>query len=577
MMKGMVTRIMASKLWWIFLLLAVGGINFIASTLHQRFDLTKEKRYTLSKTTKQLLRGLNGPVKVEVLVEGSELPAEVKRLQNAVREFLANCKEYSKGQLSVVFRNPYEGLGGDSLQVLMEDSLFQKYGLFPSTIDAPEKVGDKIAISKVIHGAILSYGDTAMGVNLLQGVKGYGTEKEQRAALYNDIEASLEYKFANAIQKITAVQRPSVGYVLGNGESWGYNVDDAVRTLLANYNLDTVNIKTDPYIPAEFDALVIMKPTIPFTDNDKLKIDQYVMNGGKVFWMIDNMYAEFDSLYQSGGFTAFDRGLNLDDLLFKYGVRINQNLLQDMQCDKLPQMSSNPGNKEQRLVDWPFFPILNGVNHPVSKNLDGVRAMFPNTIDTVKAAGIRKTILLTSSKNARVKTVPAIVDFEFMEIAPDSKQFTLNDIPAAVLLEGKFSSFYANTVSQEQIDTLAAYNVPFKRIAEKESKMIVVADGDVAMNQFSQMNGPLPMGTNLFTKYTFANKDFFINSLEYLVNPSNILETRAKEFTLRLLDPKKVESGKTTWQLINIALPVLLVILAGFVYQQLRKRKYAGA
>lgn len=576
-MKESMTRLLSSKFWWVFLLLFIAAVNILAGWLHYRIDLTKEKRYTISSPTRRVLGSLKGPVNVEVLIAGKSMPAEVKRLQNTIREFLADCKEYAGSKLRVQFKNPYEGLGsGDSAQLKMEEELYRKYGLFPSTIDAPEKVGDKIEISKIIHGAIVHYADTSVGVNLLAGVKGYGTEREQRAALYNDIEATLEYKFASAIQKVTAETRPLVGYALGNGEGWGYNVDDMVRTLIGSYDFDTVNLKTEPVIDKQFDALIILKPTKPFTDNEKLKIDQYVMNGGKVLWMIDNMYAEFDSLYQSGGFTAYDRGLNLDDILFKYGVRINQNLLQDMQCDKLPQMSATPGNQEQRLVDWPFFPVLNGTNHPISKNLDGVRAMFPNTIDTVKANGIKKTYLLHSSNHARIKTAPAIVDFEFMEIAPDMKQFTIKDTPVAVLLEGKFSSLYANTVSAAQMDSLAAYNHPFKRSADKESKQIVVADGDLAMNQFSQMSGPLPMGTNLFTKYTFANKSFIENALEYLVNPSTILETRGKEFTLRLLDPVKVENQKSTWQLINIVLPVLLVILAGFIYQQIRKRKYTA-
>jgi gliding-associated putative ABC transporter substrate-binding component GldG len=203
------------------------------------------------------------------------------------------------------------------------------------------------------------------------------------------VEATLEYKFASAIQKITSTSKPLIGYALGNGEIWGPTVDDAVRTLIHDYRFDTVNLKLIPYIPSAFNALVILKPTKTFSDEDKLKIDQYVMRGGKIFWMIDNMYAEFDSLYKSHGFIAFDRGLNLEDILFRYGVRLNENLLQDMQCDKMGQI--DPNTQQTRLVDWPFFPILNGTNNPISKNLDGVRAMFPNTLDTVKADGIKKT------------------------------------------------------------------------------------------------------------------------------------------------------------------------------------------
>jgi gliding-associated putative ABC transporter substrate-binding component GldG len=413
-----------------------------------------------------------------------------------------------------------------------------------------------------------------MGINFLQGIKNYGTSEEERRQLYNEAESKLEYKFGSVIQKITAKEKPNVAYALGHGEGWGYNVDDAVRTLFSEYNFDTFNIKQAPFIPSVIHALVILKPTEPFSDRDKLKIDQYVMQGGKVFWMIDNMYAEFDSLYKSQGFIAYDRGLNLEDILFNYGARINQVLLQDMQCDKLPQMGSSSGDK--RLVDWPFFPILNGTDHPISKNLDGVRAMFPSTVDTVEAPGIKKTFLLVSSNNSRVLSAPAKIDFEFMQIAPDERLFNKKQIPVAVLLEGNFKSLYTGRVSKPVADSLASYNMPFRSVSTGAGKMILVADGDIAMNQFSQFAGPLPMGTNVFTQYTYANKDFFMNSMEYLVNQTNILETRAKEFTLRLLDPRKSTEEKSKWQLINIAVPIFLVILFGLIYQQIRKYRFAS-
>lgn len=380
----------------------------------------------------------------------------------------------------------------------------------------------------------------------------------------------------HAIEKVVSEKKPIIGYALGHGEAFGYNINDAFLTLRGSYNADTINISQIPFIPSQLDALVILKPTLRFSESDKLKIDQYIMRGGKIFWMIDVMYAEFDSLYKSDGFVAFDRGLNLDDLLFRYGARINQNLLQDMQCDQLGQMSGNQNNPQQRLVDWPFFPVLNGTDHPISKNLDGVRAMFPNTVDTVKAQGIKKTFLLKSSSNARVLSTPAKVDFEFLQIAPEAKFFTVRDTSVAVLLEGKFQSFYDGRVSKSIADSFTSYGIPFINKSEKDGKMIVVADGDIATNQVSQQDGPMPMGYNFFTRHTFANKDFFLNSLEYLVNPSDILKTRAKDYTLRLLDPVKTKDQKTLWQIINIAAPIFLIVLFGFIYQQTRKRKYSA-
>ena len=550
-------------------------VNFLASSFHSRLDLTKEKRYTLSKATKQLLKNLNEPVVIDVFVHKKNLPSEVKKLENSINEFLLNCKDYGKNNLQFKFLNPYEGLP-DSLHKRLEDSLYYFYGIYPSVLSAPEKVGDELEISKLIHGAVIKYRDTAIGVDLLEGQKSFGTKKEERAALYNNVEATLEYKFMHAVEKIVSEKKPIIGYALGNGEAFGYNVNDAFVTLRSNYNTDTINIRQVLSIPTQLDALVILKPTLQFSEADKLKIDQYAMQGGKIFWMIDVMYAEFDSLYKSKGFIAFDRNLNLDDLLFKYGARINQNLLQDMQCDQLGQMSGNQDNPQQRLVNWPFFPVLNGTNHPISKNLDGVRAIFPNTIDTVKALGIKKTFLLRSSTNARVLSTPAKVDFEFLQIAPDANLFIVRDVPVAVLLEGKFQSLYTGRISKTMADSLASHGFPFITKSKKEAKMIVVADGDIATNQVSSQDGPMPMGYNFFTRHTFANKDFFLNSLEYLVNPSDILETRAKDYTLRLLDPVKIKDQKTLWQFINIGLPVLLLMLFGFIYQQIRKRKYAA-
>ncbi|MFL5808760.1 MAG: gliding motility-associated ABC transporter substrate-binding protein GldG, partial [Flavisolibacter sp.] len=555
---------------WVIMVIGLLAINFLASLFHKRFDLTEEKRYSLSRPTKDLLKNLNEPVRVEVFLKG-DYPAGFKKLANSVQEFLQECKEYGNANFQYEFTDPFKGLSDSSRQYLM-DSVNYYYGIPALNLQAPSKVGDEQTQKLVLPGAIIHYRDTTIGVNLLKGERSFGTEPEQLAALYNNVEASMEYKFASAIQKLTIEQRPKVGYALGNGEGWGYNVDDVVRTLIKSYDFDTINIRKTQFIP-QVDALVILKPTIPFTDADKIKIDQYVMHGGKVFWMIDNMYTEFDSLYKSQGFIAFDRGLNLEDILFNYGVRINQTLLQDMQSDKLPQVSTN-GSEQQRLVDWPFFPVLNGTNHPITKNLDGVRAMFPTTLDTVEAEGIKKTFLLESSSNARLLEAPARIDFEFLQIAPDIKEFQRKNVPVAALLEGKFSSLYAGRIPKSFRDSMSARNYPFINSDAAPNKMIVVSDGDIAMNQFSASSGPLPMGMNVFTRYTFANKDFFQNCMDYLVNPTDILQTRAKEFTLRLLDPKRTEAEKSKWQLINIALPVLLVILFGFFYQQLRRYQF---
>lgn len=559
---------------WIFLVIALIAVNLIAAQFHYRADLTQEKRYSLTKPTRQLLSGLEEEVRVDVLMAGEDLPAVVRKFRNALNEFLHEAKEYGGTRFQFRFMNPYDEVNDTTQVRVLEDSIYARYGLYPMVLNAPGKVGDNLEIKKLIHGAIIHYKDRSVGVDFLKGVPSYGTEAEQLAALYNQVEASLEYNIASNLQKITTDQKPSVGYALGNGEAWGYNVDDAVRTMIQNYNFDTINLRQASYIPSELDALVVLKPTESFADAEKLKIDQYVMNGGKVFWLIDNMFAEFDSLYKTQGFVAFDRNLNLEDLLFNYGVRLNQTLLQDMQSDKLPQVSTAGDQQQQRLVDWPFFPILNGTDHPISKNLDGVRSMFPTTIDTVEAANVQKTFLLRSSNNTRLLNAPAKIDFEFLQIAPDAQLFREKNVPVAVLLEGNFRSLYTGRIPKAYADAMQAAGRPVKTTSGELNKMIVVADGDIATNPYSQFSGPLPMGSNVFTRYTYANKDFFLNSLEYLVNPSDILQARAKEYSLRLLDPQKVNEERSLWQFITVGLPILVIILFGLIYQRIRKHKY---
>ncbi len=563
-----------SRFGWIIVLGIVIIVNIIGAIVHKRIDLTSEKRYTLSSASKEILRKLDDPVTVQLFFKG-EFPAGYRRLADGVIEFLEEMKEEANGKLIIRNSDPFEGLT-DSTAARFRDSLQYFFGIPATTLQAPSKVGDELTQKVVLPGAIIQYRDTSIGVNLLQGVKAFGTEPEQLAALYNAIEATLEYKFSSAIQKATTETAPLIGYAVGNGEGWGYNVDEAVRTLFNEYSFDTVNIPQAAFIPEEFDALIILKPTITFSSADKLKIDQYVMRGGRVFWMIDNMFAEFDSLRNSNGFIAFDRQLNLEDLLFRYGARINQNLLQDMDCDKLPQVSGSAEDGQQRrLVDWPFFPLLNGTDHPITKNLDKVRAIFPNTVDTVAAQGIKKTFLLRSSNNARILTTPAKIDFTFFQIAPSADLFTVKDTGVAVLLEGQFRSLFTGRLSSTAADTLNRIGRPFIGQATQPGKMIIVADGDIAINEFHPTQGPLPMGFNQYIPFMYANREFYSNCLEYLVNPSDILSTRSKEYTLRLLDPMLVREQKSKWQMINIVLPVIITILFAVIFQSLRKRRFA--
>lgn len=563
-------KLLSSKYGLLFLLIAIIVANFIASIWHYRFDLTEEKRYTLSAPVKKLLNNLDEKVNIDVFLEG-DMPAGFRKLSNATKELLENFKEIGKSNIKFVFKKPFGGLN-DSAKANLMDSL-QQMGLSPMNVKAQTKEGEGKEERFIYPGAILSYKNRVMAVDFLQGqsaVNGINS--------LNNAEALLEYKLANAIHKLVLDSLPVVGYLLGNGEPFNETVYDLVqRNLKKNYGFAFLPIDEVKAIPLVFNAIVIVKPTQKFNDQQKLKIDQYIMHGGKVMWMIDNLYAEMDSLRRvQNEFIAFDRGLNLEDQLFKYGVRINQDLVQDLNSDKTPSVVGTMGGKPQiELLPWPYFPLLSNYNgHPIAKNLDYILSQFPNSLDTVKAPGVTKTFLLTTSESSRTLTTPAIVSWSSIQNEEDLKKFNKSFIPIAVLLEGKFNSVFSNRLSSAMNDSLNAIQQPFAAQSPTDNKMIVVADGDIALNAVTKQEGSLQMGKNPYTKYQYANTDFVMNSIEYLVDNSGMLELRGKDYTLRLLDKKKLDESKTMWQSINIILPVLLIIICGFIYQYARKRKY---
>jgi ABC-2 type transport system permease protein len=563
-------KILATKYWWILLLLLLVLINFAASYFPVRADLTAEKRFTLSNPAKKMLKAMNGQVNITVFLDG-DMPKDFKKLRNSTNELLKEFKEYGKSNIKFVFKKAGEGLT-DSAKTYFLDSI-ATLGIKGYNINAQVKEGEGTEQRQVVPGALLAYKGRVMAVDLLSGQSDALDESS-----INRVEATLEYKFASTIQQITKDSIPVVGYLLGNGEEFSQRIKDMVdHNLRKKYNFFFLPIDSVPAIPAVFNAIIVNKPTRKFTEEQKLKLDQYTMQGGKLIWMIDNLYAEMDSLQRSKNeFIAFDRGLDIEDLLFKYGVRINLDLVQDLNCDKIPSVVGNVGGKPQiQLLPWPYFPLLSGnTNNAISKNLDYVLSQFPNSLDTIKADGIKKTFLLTTSDASRILNTPAKVSWNSIQTAEDVKTFTKSHVPIAVLLEGKFNSLYANRVSETIKQSLNAAKQSFRSQTNTDNKMIVIADGDIALNFVTQNEGPLLMGENPYTRAKYANSEFILNCIEYLVDNSGILETRAKDLTLRLLDKEKLDAGKTKWQFINIIAPLLLVIIFGGFFQLLRKRKY---
>lgn len=567
-------KLLYSKYGWIVLLIILVAVNLLAARYHYRLDLTREKRYTLSQATRDMLSKVDEPVQVDLFLQG-DLKAGIRKLSKSTEELLQEFSQYSDGKIQLHAFDPLAGLADSAKQGFL-DSL-RAIGIEPMTQVAQSKKGEEQSQRIVIPAAILRYKDKIVPVNLLKGVQ-VAKEGQPEEQLYANAETLLEYKFGSAIDKITRKHNPAVGYVVGNGEPLDFRVYDLIQGLRTDYRFGIVKLDSIPLIPQDYNALLIVKPVQKFSDHEKLLLDQYVMHGGKLIWAIDNLHAEMDSLRLDQQTVAYDRGLDLEDLFFKYGVRVNQDLVEDLQCAQLNLVVGIQGDKPQfQLLPWPYFPLLNGsLAHPISKNLDPVYSKFANSMDTVKAPGIQKTVLLQTSANGRKLSTPAIISFESVKQASDPNLFKVPNIPVAWLLEGRFNSLFANRISTAVADSLATiYHQPFLASAPDPTSVIVIADADIVMNDVSR-EGPQSMGFNKDIDYTFANKDFTQNCIEYLVNPSRILETRSKDFTLRLLDPAKVEANRTFWQLINIALPLLLVVAGGYVYQLVRRRKYQG-
>lgn len=563
------------------------AVVYLSTFFFYRGDLTAEKRFSLTPATKTLLQHVDSVITVQVFLTG-DLPADYKKLSIATKDLLDEFRSVSGNLVQVRFEKPGEAIANDTAKVRFYDSLARMGVVFEQSEVVSSK-NEKSTNQLIIPSALVSFrkGQKPIAIDLRSSRKVYksfnvvndNAPQEDVEATRNAAEALLEFKFADAIDKLTRTYVPTLAYLVGNGEPIDYKVNDLGESLRNEYRLAVFDLKKGYPDPGMIDALMIVKPTMPFTDEDKLKLDQYVMNGGKIIWCIDKLHAELDSLMRSQAeYTAFDRGLQLDDILFKYGVRINPDLLQDLNCSKLPIVigKNADGSPKMQRVPWPYYPFLSAHgDNPISKNLDRVLPIFPSSIDTVKAPGIQKTILLASDTNSRRISSPAIVSINSVKTEEDLQSFNKSYVPVAVLLEGKFHSLYANRVGQQVMDSVQRVTgKPFLAVGNKESKQIVLADADIVTNAVSATAGPLPMGLLPLENYRFANREFFLNSVDYLVSRSNLFESRNKDFVLRLLDKVKVEEQKTMWQFLNIAVPVLLVVISGIIFQWRRKRKY---
>ncbi len=564
-------KIINHKLGWIVLIVAFASVNFIASIIHTKVDLTKEKRYTISKATKDALKNLDEEVEITVFLKGN-LPAGFKKLANTTNDFLQLLKDNNSARINYQFTSPDEKMYGTNISY--EDTLVA-LGATPINLTVQVKQGQE---SKVIFPyALIKYKNEEQLISLYSGNSRMITQDE-----INNAEAMMEYKFLKTLDAFLTPEKPLVAYSYGNGEVTDIRSYDLLQTIQKDYNIFTFDINKREIIPDTFKIVMIVKPSLQFTEDEKLKIDQYLLRGGKILCFIDNLHAEQDSLNLKPELVAYDRNLNLTDLFFRYGLRINTDLVMDLQCNFMPfVVGGTKDNPQYEFLHWNYYPLFESKNnHSINRNLGLVSSRFVNSIDTVKADGVTKTILLSSSANSRKIGTPAIISLNENRNTPEDALFKQKNIPVAVLNEGRFTSLYKNRISQEQKDSLEKKKIPFLEESIAEGKLIVVADGDIVLNDASQKYGPLPMGMSIYTlgtqyEYQFANREFLLNCLEYLNNKQGIIQARNKEQVLRLLNSPKVEDEKTTWQFINIALPVLLIVFYGWIYNFIRKRKYA--
>lgn len=543
-------------------------LNFLGSFYFKRFDLTSEKRYTLAESTKKLLSALDDEVYLKVYLNGDFNPG-FTRLRNEAKEILDEFRAYSNKQVQYEFITPGEGATPEETNNI-ERQLYEK-GLIPEELTQRGK--DKTTQTRIWPGAILSYkGKETVWQIFTRQTPGIDVE----TSINNSVE-ELEYSLTNSIRKLQRTKKAEVTFIQGHHELDTAQQYSFMRALSEYYTVNLTDITPGKELNAlkGSDAIVITKPDSAFTDKEIYTIDQYIMKGGKVLWLVDPVLTNLDSLRK--GFTlGITNTLNIEEMLFKYGVRLNSILVQDMQCGYLKINTGFPnGQAKFELLPWVYSPlVLPEIDHPIVKNLDLIKFDFLSTLDTISSArGIKKTILLKTSKYTRTQPTPARISLAMTKMKLKESQFINSYQPIACLLEGEFTSFVEN-----RLPSVLLNDTNFKHIDHgKATKMIVVADGDVARNDYNRNNGQVyPLGFDRNTQQTFANKTFLLNCVNYLLDEEGMLQLRSREVKLRLLDKKKINLQRSKWQFINVAMPLLLVI--GFAISQfyIRKRKYAS-
>lgn len=588
--KVNVSRNIALRILLYALVLVV--FNFMANEFYFRLDLTKEKRYTLSPSSLGLLNKLDDDLYVTIFLDG-DLPIEYKQLQSATRDILNEYRLASDGKIKFDFEDILADKDIKEKEAILKD-IFQK-GL---QIEQPDVRPDEAPTQKyILPSGIVFYKGKEYPINLLKRQFGKSLEVE----INNSIEL-LEYEIGTAIRKGLSGKSIKVAFSSGHGELSSTQTADIANSLSEFYSLDRINLNlrdsncyknfasevvNNPQKPVfsilveglinqlkSYKGLIIAKPTLEFTEPEKYILDQYVMNGGKIIFLVENLLAEMDSVAKYGQVMTVNHSHNLDDILFQYGVKVKPNLVQDIQCHGIPainQQTNRPG-----FWPWIFYPLFSAVDdNPVSRNLENVWGRYCSTIDTTSRKTLKKTVLLRSSPQSRVAANPVLISLDILKNRQDPSNFRNGNQISAVLVEGEFISPFRYRDGVKR-----SFDLPFSESIERNS-MIVISDGDLIRNQVSSDGRVYPLGYDKFaskqfsTPVEFANKKFFLNCVDYLCDENNLIEVRSKEVILRLLDKSKLKNEKLFWQSFNMILPILIILIFGFVNSFYRKRRWA--
>jgi ABC-2 type transport system permease protein len=536
---------------------------FISSRVFFRIDLTSEKRYTLSGETKKILKKLDDVVYVKVYLEG-ELPIGFRKLHNSIRETLDEFRVYAKDNIQYEFINPSENTD-PKIRNKVYAELYKK-GLLPTNTQSHDKEGG-VSEKILFPGALVTYKGMEVPVDLWKNNVFFSADQN----LDNSMQA-VEYSLIRPIYTIANKNVEKIAFLEGHGELDAMQVGDITSELANYFQVDRGAIHGKIEALDGYKLVVIAKPSQPFTEQDKFVLDQYIMKGGKVLWLVDAVNVNADSLAKGETF-GFINNINVDDQLFTYGVRINPNLVEDIQCNELPVNVGLTGNQPRWVpARWLYYPLITPlVDHPITRNLNVILAKFASQIDTLAVPGIKKTYLLKTSGMTKLVKAPLLISLSEVKQKQERSEFNRPNQPIAVLLEGKFPSVFRNRAIQSIMpgSILKPESVP--------TKMIVVADGEMIANDVrTTPQGPVitTLGYDKYTRQTFGNKEFIVNAVNYLADESGLIALRAREFKLRLLDKARIREEQSKWNIINTVLPVVLVLVFGVYFNYSRRKKY---